>query len=911
MLRYVNIKKLNIYSISQGYTSTSTSYTKNQFFGEAYIDSVSIKETITSIPQYAFKDSYIYELEIPDNVVSIGKYAFYVKNTTGFNVTRMSNSITTLDSYCFYYPIFKTDVDFSNLTFSTSSHIYNATYEGKIDFSKNEVGGSTFAVNQCMYYAIRINELWLPSRVLAYRNSDTVVKEKVYIKDFQNYINSTFSSAYPLGGAKELYVKSLNSDSYIKLVDFNLGDWLITELNYSGCFSYCKAFNNLDATSLTIHKYGIFNGNSITSLKIDSKNGQGEISASYNGCASLTSIIDTSNTPWKSIATDAFTGINENVSIQSDVFGLYKQSSGFTLSPMESGVVSALAFGDYTFTAPSGAAFGDGTTSKTLALGYTGVIEDLTERLKIEYLTLVISSNLNGAQFKLTYTSSDGTAKEDVVSAGTHLLKVTKGTSVKVEANETPKGWTATAATNVTMSSTSNSVTMDFTEEANVYIADISGNLYTEAEWTASGKSNDQAEGVCVMRAKSGGFVIAKENAGQDTWGSSGAMPKKLDYEAATKDYDGYDNTMKMQLILTSAPAADLCTNYHFPSGDTGYLPAAGELKLAFSLNLNHLLEILGGTPYELYKSSWTSSPESNTSYAYGFYVSSETVGDPSSNSRSASLPVRAAKWCRTLTITSNIAAKFTLSYTNGYGDVVTEKVSQGSHNLNVKNGTQVTVTPDAIGNITAEPQTFTWQGFTCECNFVFAKDAGVYIQHVNGALYTESEWTAGGYANSDANGVAVLGSDVSFVISSKRMYNCLGGYGKTISGIVSTSSSSTAVLDIDGIGNTQKIIEQLDGYTDSQGVSGAPAAEACAAYTFPNGKKGYLPALGEWQIAYNNKTAVVSAMSLIGGSISIGPNLTSTEYNAGQMWTLTWSSAYISNYGKTTTLDFKPFTTV
>ena len=86
---------------------------------------------------------------------------------------------------------------------------------------------------------------------------------------------------------------------------------------------------------------------------------------------------------------------------------------------------------------------------------------------------------------------------------------------------------------------------------------------------------------------------------------------------------------------------------------------------------------------------------------------------------------------------------------------------------VNVKVGTQVTVTPDAVGNLVAEPQTFTWTGFRHECSFAFAKDAGVYIQHVNGSLYTESEWTAGGYSNDSANGVAILSETVhAFVIA-------------------------------------------------------------------------------------------------------------------------------------------------
>ena len=186
----------------------------------------------------------------------------------------------------------------------------------------------------------------------------------------------------------------------------------------------------------------------------------------------------------------------------------------------------------------------------------------------------------------------------------------------------------------------------------------------------------------------------------------------------------------------------------------------------------------------------------------------------------------------------------------------------------------------------------------------MFAKDAGVYIQHVNGALYTESEWTAGGYANSDANGVAILSETVhAFVIAKEDASSSAirwGGYGKTVPDIVTSTSSATAILDYDGAGNTPKIIEYLagtnDGYSD-----GAPAAEACAAFTFPNGKKGYLPALGEWQVACNNKTAVVSAMSLIGGTaIKSDYYWSSTQYNSYNSWSLRWNDGNLYYYDKT-----------
>lgn len=115
-------------------------------------------------------------------------------------------------------------------------------------------------------------------------------------------------------------------------------------------------------------------------------------------------------------------------------------------------------------------------------------------------------------------------------------------------------------------------------------------------------------------------------------------------------------------------------------------------------------------------------------------------------------------------------------------------------------------------------------------------------------------------------------------------------------------------MLDMDGIGNTPKIIEYLAGTNDGY-VDGAPAAEACAAFTFPNGKKGYLPALGEWNGAYNNKTAVVSAMTLIGGTaISSNYYWSSTQFTSNYSWYLYWGYGNLNNLTKYNTYYVRAF---
>ena len=918
LFTWVIIKQLNIYKIAAGYPYTSSSYYANQQFYNCTVENAVISEDVTVIPRYAFYMADIENLEMPDTIGSIEEYGLGVANS--INVNRMSTNVSSLGNMAVEKAKFKVDVNFSVLTFSSSSCIQNATYEGKLDLSGNENGGSTLYLTQLLYNFASCAELILPTRALTYSYYSLSSKvDKLSIPSMANYCASTFSnSGSPAAYATTLYTADPNTGEYVQVTDFNPSEWLVTSVP-AYAFWGCKAITGYDATGIKDHNTYSFYNSGIKTLKLDNFGGTGTIAAyAFASCASLETITDNSTQPWATLNNLAFRDVNASVKINSQVFGLYKQSTGFTLSPMDSGVVYALAFGEYTFTAPSGAAFGDGTTSKTLVLGSTGAIEDLTERLKIEYLTLVLSSNKEGAQFTLSYTASDGTEKTDTVTAGSHLLKVTKGTVVTVTPVSTYGGWTTPAASTVTMSSTSNAKTMDYTEEVNVYIAHKNGTLYSTDEWTASGNSNDDAEGVCVMRALSGGFVIAKTDASEGTfaWGGYNKLISGIvtttTQAGALKDFDGAGNTSKIieqcagytSQSITGAPAAEACAAYIFPSGQTGYLPALGEWDLAYDHKaaIGSAMTMIGGTAM---KSGFAENYWSSTQYSgYSSWYQSWDNGSVNYNGKDYNGYVRAFAPFGYLNITSTLATRFTVSYTNNYDEQVTQRVGIGGTSLNVKAGTQVTVTPDAIGDITAEPQTFTWEGFRKDLSFVFAKDAGVYIQHVNGSLHTEAEWTAGGYANSDANGVAILSETVpAFVIAKEDASSSTlqwGGYGKTITDIVTATSSATAVLDYDGAGNTPKIIEQLDGYTDSQGITGAPAAEACAAFTFPNGKKGYLPALGEWQGAYNNKTAVVSAMTLIGGTaISSDYYWSSTQSYSNRSWYLYWGNGYLRNYIK------------
>lgn len=177
----------------------------------------------------------------------------------------------------------------------------------------------------------------------------------------------------------------------------------------------------------------------------------------------------------------------------------------------------------------------------------------------------------------------------------------------------------------------------------------------------------------------------------------------------------------------------------------------------------------------------------------------------------------------------------------------------------------------------------------------------GIYIYDTDGNFTQADDWNTSN--NGKAVGVSVVTENSAFVISptcDSRKYQW-GGYGTTISGIVTTDDTVTAKKDYAGKSNTDKIIAKL-------GTGKAPAAEYCRNYTFKNGKKGYLLSLGEALDAYNNQAAINAAMSKIGGTAIVTEDyyFTSTQYSSGYAWELNWNYGFTSYESKNNYLNVR-----
>lgn len=166
----------------------------------------------------------------------------------------------------------------------------------------------------------------------------------------------------------------------------------------------------------------------------------------------------------------------------------------------------------------------------------------------------------------------------------------------------------------------------------------------------------------------------------------------------------------------------------------------------------------------------------------------------------------------------------------------------------------------------------------------------GIYIQHIDGRLFNAEEWTLKGYPNDEANGVAVVSDFARFVISLKSSGSKWWSSTDTfINGVMLTTDVNIAKTDYAGEANTALIA--------------TGAAFTCRSFSFPNGQKGYLPALGEWIVAFEYKSDIDTIMSLIGGA-PIGSNYlwSSTQYSKDVAYMIKWSDRTTYTLAKTST---------
>jgi len=306
--------------------------------------------------------------------------------------------------------------------------------------------------------------------------------------------------------------------------------------------------------------------------------------------------------------------------------------------------------------------------------------------------------------------------------------------------------------------------------------------------------------------------------------------------------------------------------------------------------------------------SSWLSS-SNDLSFAYRLYFTSNNVSPRQNNYRAYGFSVRPVqdedsvllKHKLTISISGDTQApsgyeinvcrvvesidETTGEVTETLGDVLaTQTTASATHELTWGTKYKI-VCGDAEGFAApADSQTFVADVEYRTYDAVYVYDPGlttptngVWIQSVDGKYYSEDNWDGSKVADC----VAVVTSSCRFGIAlteaSSKMTIHSDASGELEDYMTAISDETQAKADYNGANNTANIMKLQSGT--------GYAAGWCNAYTFPSGKKGFLPSLGQMWAAYNNKAAVDAAITKAGGTA-----LTSTYY-----WTSTYFSVYFS----------------
>lgn len=145
--------------------------------------------------------------------------------------------------------------------------------------------------------------------------------------------------------------------------------------------------------------------------------------------------------------------------------------------------------------------------------------------------------------------------------------------------------------------------------------------------------------------------------------------------------------------------------------------------------------------------------------------------------------------------------------------------------------------------------------------------------------------------------GVCIRARKREFIFAAENCKTATGGvafkygaYGKDLVGVKNYAGGNVGLHEINtGYEDTVASIEQTAGYTDPQGTTGAPAAEAAFNYKANEDDplQWYLPSIAELMLLCEYKTEINSFLTKnFGGGVLDGDwYWSSTEYNSSNSW--------------------------
>ena len=149
------------------------------------------------------------------------------------------------------------------------------------------------------------------------------------------------------------------------------------------------------------------------------------------------------------------------------------------------------------------------------------------------------------------------------------------------------------------------------------------------------------------------------------------------------------------------------------------------------------------------------------------------------------------------------------------------------------------------------------------------------------------------------------------------------GGYGVDLRGVQNYGGTNTGLYDVrTGEADTQAAVTQLNGYTDSQNILGAPACEAAWNYQVANdvdeqnnpNRQWYLPSITQLWLMSKYRTQIHEAFAVFFSSSSYFASdayWSSTEYGSSSSWFLHMGSGSMYHDTRNNTYRVRPVASV
>lgn len=154
----------------------------------------------------------------------------------------------------------------------------------------------------------------------------------------------------------------------------------------------------------------------------------------------------------------------------------------------------------------------------------------------------------------------------------------------------------------------------------------------------------------------------------------------------------------------------------------------------------------------------------------------------------------------------------------------------------------------------------------------------GIYIQHIDGGLYTKEDWSNRGYSNDLCNGVALV-DKVCFVIATQNIGTFRWGLEGLIGDVFTQNSSYMGTVKRDYWGR-----ENQNAYFKYDTSNENYAFNKANNYLFKNGQNGYIGGAGEFSLVSLYVNEINECLLMVGGTRMNNRMWTSTQSTTGSL---------------------------